>query len=172
MYLSQWIKAHHGTVARIGAKNGAGFVFAGLVDGFTLNRIYRRTQIDMRLREVIEVYPSTFAGVVVLIAGSERGTEECPQYDRKHTLSEEPIEAYQRLADAVAQTCAVDYEHALIKWYTAVRERDRNNADSEIFICERFFRSDSFALMMPNVNGETVLRLINDKVANMVKHHD
>lgn len=171
MILSEWIKNHHGEVARIGTKDGAGFIFAGIVDSFTLNHIYRYVRVQTQCREVVEIRPSAFVGYVVIIAGTEYGNRECPQYDRVKVHDDVPIAGYQRLADEVAKICAMDYEHALIKWYTAIRERDRAAADADIYICERFFKSDSFALLMPNVNGEEVMSLIEKKVKKMIQEN-
>ena len=169
MILSQWIKTHHGEVARIGTKDGAGFIFAGIVDSFTLNHIERYIGVKTHAREIIDVYPSAFSGHVVIIAGSEYGYKECPQYDRPQKIDEEPFEAYQKLADAIAATCITDYEHALIKWYTACRERDRTAADSDIYICERFLRSPVFAQLKPHVNGEELITLIDKRVKRMIE---
>ena len=172
MILSEWLKTHTGEVARIGTKDGAGFIFAGVVDSFTLNRIYRYIHAQTHARKVLEVLPSAFVGYIVLIEGSEYGSAECPQYDKAPNNDDVPIEGYKRLADEIAKTCALDYEHALIKWYTAIRERDRSAADSDIYICERFFRSPVFAQLLPHVNGEDVMKLIDEKVKKMIRGED
>lgn len=172
MILSEYIKEHKGEVVRIGTKNGAGFVFAGTVDSFTLNRIERVTHVKMHDRDVLEVYPSAFVGSIVLINGTEYGREEAPEYDTVPVSDDVPIENYQRLVDYIAQSTAEDYEHALITWYCSPRETAKKNADATIIQCERFFRSEIFATIMPNADGEDILRLIEKKVKRDIGVND
>lgn len=172
MILSEYIKEHKGEVVRIGTKNGAGFVFAGTVDSFTLNRIERVTHVKMHDRDVLEVYPSAFVGSIVLVNGTEYGREESPEFDRLPISDEVPIENYQRLVDFIAESAAQDYEHALVLWYCSPSEKAKQNADATIVHCERFFRSDMFATLMPNANGEDILRLIEKKVKRDIGVND
>ena len=73
MMLSEWIKQNKGCVARIGTNSGPGYVFAGVVDSFTLNHIEACTHVKMHAREVVEVYPSVYDGVIVIVTGQEYG---------------------------------------------------------------------------------------------------
>lgn len=172
MILSEYIKEHKGEVVRIGTKNGAGFVFAGTVDSFTLNRIERVTHVKMHDRVILDEYPSAYVGSIVLINGTERGTAVAPEFDKAPVSDDVPIENYQRLVDYIAQSAAEDYEHALITWYCSPSETARKNADANIIQCERFFRSEMFATIMPNADGDDILRLIEKKVKRDIGVND
>ena len=166
MMLSQWVKNNKGIVARIGTDAGSGFIFAGNVDSFTLNHIEAYTGVKMHARQVLEEYPSVYGGVIVIVAGYEYGKKDCG--DLQKTGVEIPIERYRELVDTVAKIAAEDYEHALLRFHHAKREYDIERASADMFIAQRFFKSDSFAVMMPNVNGEDILRLIEQKVDRMI----
>lgn len=166
MYLSQWINEHKGIVARIGANAGSGFIFAGIVDSFTLNHIEAYTGIKMHARQVVEVYPSIYGGVIVLINGQESGKKDCSKFVNKY--AEVPVHCYQSLVDSVAKIAAEDYEHALLRFHYAKRERDIERATADMYLAQRFFLSDSFALLMPGADGADILRLIEQKVDKML----
>lgn len=172
MLLSQYLKQHKGEVVRIGTRNGAGFVFAGTIDAFTLNHIEAYTHVKMHDREVLEVYPSCFVGQIVIINGIEYGHKDCPEFDTAAVTDDVPIENYQRLIDTVAKEVAQEYERALMTWYCSPSEKAKNNADAEIYFAERFFKSPIFAALMPNVNGDDVLRLIEQKVKKNIGVRD
>ena len=153
-------------VARIGTNAGSGFVFAGTVDSFTLNHIEAYTGVKMHLREVIEEYPSAYSGVIVIVTGQEYGKEDLSDMHKKGAKI--PIELYHALIGEVARIAAEDYENACLRFHYAKRERDIERASADMYLAQRFFRSDSFALMMPNVDGEDILRLIEQKVDRMI----
>lgn len=162
MNLSEWIDAHHGALARIGTECGSGFLFAGDIDSSTLERIEAYTGVEMRHRAIVEVYDSCFGGVVVICAGDEYGKVDFPAPVTAGT--EIPMQFYQNLSDEIAKTVALDYEWALRKYYLATRGREREAAVTEIYMCQRFFKSASFALLMPTCDGEDIMRLIETKV--------
>lgn len=166
MYLSQWINEHKGIVARIGANAGSGFIFAGIVDSFTLNHIEAYTGIKMHARQVVTEYPSIYGGVIVLINGQETGKKDCSLLVNKD--AEIPIHYYQSLVDNIAKIAAEDYENALLRFHYAKREKDIDRASADMYLAQRFFRSDSFAVMMPDADGDDILRLIEQKVDKML----
>lgn len=168
MFLSQWINEHKGTVARIGTNAGSGFVFAGKVDSFTLNHIEAKTGIKMHARQVVDEYPSAYSGVIVIVTGQEYGKEDLSDLHKKGALV--PIELYHALIGEVVKIAAEDYENACLRFHYAKRERDIERASADMYLSQRFFRSDSFAILMPHVDGEDVLRLIEQKVDRMI--HD
>lgn len=172
MILSEYIKEHKGEVVRIGTKHGAGFVFAGTVDAFTLNRIERQTRVKMHDRAILEVYPSAYVGQIVIVEGQEGGRAECPEYDVAQVSAAVPIENYQRLVDFIAQSAAEDYYHALMSWYCSPSEKAKNNADATIIQSERFFRSSTFAALMPRADGDYILHLIEKKVKRELGVYD
>lgn len=155
MMLSEWIKQNKGCVARIGTNAGSGYVFAGVVDSFTL--------VKMHAREVVEVYPSVYDGVIVIVTGQEYGKMDRSECGEKPG-AEIPIELYQSLICEVARIAAEEYETALLKFKYAVKDRDVDRATGEMYLAQQFFLSDTFALLMPHVNGEDVLHLIEQKV--------
>lgn len=167
MMLSQWIKEHKGCTVRIGTKYGSGYVFAGTVDSFTLNRIEVNTGLKMHAREVMHERESIYGGLIVIVTGGESGKEDKSDTGEK-TGANVPVEQYQSLIGEVARIVAEDYESNLLKFQYAVRDRDIQSATTEMYVCQRFFLSDSFALLMPHVNGEEVLRLIEQKVDGIV----
>lgn len=171
MMLSQWIKQNKGCVARIGTNAGSGYVFAGVVDSFTLNRIEANTHVKMHTREVVEVYPSVYDGVIVIVTGQEYGKQDRSQCGEKPG-ADVPIELYQSLIGDIARIAAEEYQTALLKFRHAVKDRDVDRATGEMYLAQKFFLSDTFALMMPHVNGEDVLRLIEQKVDRKIDDGD
>lgn len=163
MMLSEWIKQNKGCIARIGTNAGSGYVFAGVVDSFTLNHIEACTHVKMHAREVVEVYPSVYDGVIVIVTGQEYGKMDRSECGEKPG-AEIPIELYQSLIGEVARIAAEEYETALLKFKYAVKDRDVDRAAGEMYLAQQFFLSDTFALLMPHVNGEEVLHLIEQKV--------
>ena len=167
MILSEWIKRNKGKTAKIGTKEGSGFIFAGTVDSFTLNHIEAYTGLKMHQRQILEVYPSAYGGCIVIIRGKETGKKDTA-IPKMYTDTVQ-IENYQALIDAVARTAAETYEHALTAKLFGTRSQEYSEYD--ITECRQFFLSDSFALMMPNVDGEDVLSLIEKKVYKAWKRH-
>lgn len=163
MMLSEWIKNNKGVTARIGTKNGSGFIFAGIVSSFTLNAIEVYTGIKMHARNITDIYESMYGGVIVLIQGRESGNAICKE-DKFKAFEDVPIENYQRIADTIAAEMARDYYSALIRLRISRRTQDKNSAEGDIYLCRKFFLSDSFATLMPNANGEEILHLIEKKV--------
>lgn len=165
MILSEWIKKNKGDTAKIGTKGGSGFIFAGKVDSFTLNHIEAYTGVKMHGRDVLETYPSAFGGTVVLIRGKEHGNKDTPV---PPITGEVPDGNYHALIGMIAKSAAEEYEHALmVKVFS--NNRKHENVEYQIKECRQFFLSDSFALLMPHVNGEEVLHLIEQKVYKAVR---
>lgn len=160
MYLSQWIKQNKGILAKIGTKNGSGFVFAGRVNSFTLNKIEAYKGAKMHARQVLEVFPSIYCGMIVIVDGSETGTCELPLPDMPKNA---PIENYHELIGTVAKMAAEDYENALLRFRFAIKPHEIVKAAADIRISSEFFKSPYFAVIMPNVTGEDVLTLIEKK---------
>lgn len=169
MILSEWIKNNKGQTAKIGTKQGSGFIFAGTVDAFTLNHIEAYTGLKMHERTVLETYSSVYGGHIVIIRGKENGLKDIPTNVRY--METVQIQNYQSLIDAVAKCAAQDYEQALTKKMFSTSKKAQEYSEYDINQCKQFFLSDSFALMMPNVNGEDVLRLIEKKVYKAWKRY-
>lgn len=169
MILSEWIKKHKGHTAKIGTKTGSGFIFAGTVDAFTLNHIEAYTGLKMHERTVLDTYPSAYGDHIVIIRGKENGLKDIPT-NAQYTDTVQ-IQNYQSLIDAVAKVAAQDYEQALTKKMFSTSKKAQDYSEYELTQCKQFFLSDSFALMMPNVNGEDVLRLIEKKVYKAWKRY-
>lgn len=162
MLLSGWIKANKGMLARIGTKNGSGYVFAGVVDSFTLNRIERYKGVKMHARRVLEVFPSVYGGVNVLVDGSEYGTCE---HDFMPPIPDDiPIEHYHELIGSLTKMAAEDYMNALLKFRFAVKPHEIVKAAADIRISAEFFTSPYFATLMPHVDGYDVLTLLERSV--------
>ena len=169
MILSEWIKNHKGHTAKIGTKDGSGFVFAGTVDSFTLNHIEAYTGTKMHERAVVETYPSAYGGHIVIIRGREHGNKDTPTPVRNTDTV--PMENYHALVGAVAKIAAEEYERALTAKMFSTSKRSQEYSEYEINECRRFFLSDSFAILMPNVDGDEVLRLIEKKVHDAWKRY-
>lgn len=162
MILSEWVKNHKGQTAKIGTKDGSGFIFAGTVDSFTLNHIEAYTGTKMHERAVIETYPSAYGGHIVIIRGREYGNKDTPTPVRYTETVQ--MENYHALIGAVAKVAAEEYEHALTAKMFSTSKRAQEYSEYEIMECRQFFLSDSFATLMPHVNGDEVLHLIEKKV--------
>lgn len=161
--LSEWLKSHHGAQVRIGTDAGSGFVYTGNVDSTTARTVNAKTHSQMYIREVVEEYKSTFNDdLIVLVKGNEYGKQDTGR--RIKPYPDLPIEQYRLLAAEIAKGVVMDYEHALMRNRSSIYKRSADSSELEIKLCREFLLSDSFAVMMPNVDGADLLRLIERKV--------
>lgn len=142
---------------RIGAYKGSGFIKCGMN-----NDKFRHSVKWMHERRVMAYSPSVYGGWIILVEGEEVGKDWInPALETMPDKADVSDEQYQRFADAFCASFAETLRDGIIKSVTSPREFDRLKGEYMIRIGEEFFRSDLFAIMMPNAEGEDVIELIH-----------
>ena len=171
MKLNKYLAENVGKLVRICTKYGTGFIFAGVIDKNTGLVIREKTGKSPARIEVLDVSPSIYGGEIVKIQGSKSGNEWIPKELERKPLDDIPIEHYQALADTIAKQCAESLKQAIIVSRTAPKAATRQAADYEARQCVQFFLSDTFDVLMPQVDGADIVRLIYKRVNQMCPPH-
>ena len=166
--LARWLSDHAGEVVQIGTKDGSGFLYAGKAGRFTLDAMRSAYKTDFSTAKVYEVRRSFYAGYIVIIHGSRSGLAELPR-ELIPKFPGAPIENYIRFADNWAGVMARDYKQSLL----AVGLGTGTPQDeSNILQCEKFIRSNTFALIVPHADGEQVITLIKKQVRKEIEERE
>ncbi len=173
MTLREYLDANAGKLVRIGCKDGRGFIYAGLitVPETEAEIAAKFSRPDAYNLPVLDVFKSFFGGDVVTISGAACGNEWIPQGLEKELPTDCPIEHYQEFAAWIAAGAAKIYIEAYLTANTSPKRIIRENAEIEMIMCEKFFESDSFALMMPHADGKDLISLLKKKARSMRPAH-
>jgi hypothetical protein len=166
--LRQWLADHRGQVVQIGTKNGAGFLYAGKAGLFTLDALRSAYHAKFDELEVLDVYPSAFVGLIVIIPGAFSGKAQIP-LELMPKRMEAPIENYIRFADALGADVVKDYKAALI---SAAMGKESSEIESTILQAEKFMHSETFSVICPNTTPEELIRIIKKQVLKEVREHE
>ena len=150
---------------RIGAYEGSGFIRCG-----RNNDKFRHQVKDMHGRRVMAFSESVYGGWIVLVEGKEAGNDWLnPALEVKPDDSGVTDLQYQRFADTICAQFAEMLRDGIIKTIRAPRDYERIKGEYMIQTSESFFRSDTFAVLMPSADGEDIIALIHERVCKLMK---
>lgn len=170
MKLREFFDSHIGEVVRVGCTEGTGFIYAGLILPETEETIARKLfRPDVSNLPIIEMFESFYGGTVLIIPGTAYGHEWIPKELERPTPNDCPIEQYQRFADWIAGETAREYIAAYLTSKKASKRTTRETAETEMMMCERFFKSDTFALLMPHVDADDLIMMMQRKALEKIQ---
>lgn len=166
--LAEWLRKHRGAVVQIGTENGSGFLYAGKAGAFTLDAMRNTYRAEFGALEVLSVYPSCYAGYIVIIPGAFSGKAELP-LALVPKFPEAPMENYVRFADYWAAEIVKDYKAALL---SVAMGSANTEAENTIIQAEKFLHSELFSAICQKADGDEIIRLIKQQVAKEVREHE
>lgn len=170
MKLREFLDSHIGEVVRVGCTEGTGFIYAGLILPETEETIAKKLyRPDVSNLSIAEMFESYYGGTVLIIPGTANGHEWIPKELERHTPIDCPVEHYQRLADWLTGEIAREYIAAYLTAQKASKRTKRENAETELIMCERFFKSDTFALIMPHVDADDLITTMQRKAMEKIQ---
>lgn len=158
MILRQYLIHNIGKVARIGCVRGSGFIFADRV-GINLPRVV----IERADREVLSVSPSIYGGDIVMIDGSDTGSEWIPKALENPPSDAVPDSLYIAMADRIAGLIVEALWAEMVKTRSASYEKERENAWYAVDYYRAVILSPNFAIITPNADGSQILTLLEKR---------
>lgn len=158
MILREYLIAHLGKVARIGCVNGSGFVFA---DRIGLN-IPRKIG-EMMNREICSISPSVYGGEIVLVEGTDYGSEWLPKTLENPPTNIVPDEMYLRAADKICGMLIECLWAEMVKTRSASYGAKRLDAWNMVDYYRAAILSPQFETLCPHADPEDILILLEQR---------
>lgn len=158
MKLKEYLIQHIGRTARIGCENGSGFIFAGRIGLYLPNQIMRKAE-----RKVISVSASSYGGEIVLIEGSESGSEWLPPELELRPEAEIPDSLYLEFADFIAASVVKELWNAMISATMGAYRKRREEAWNRVDFYRSIVLSPTFSALTPKANPDEILTLLEQR---------